>query len=221
MPRPPLTIEERRTIAASLIHAAQQIISSEGLANVTLRKVSKLAKVNTAILYRHFSDLDELLLFACIDLLKDITIQYEALQKCPDTDKLEHYLAEWRQFCQLAFQYPKCFNHVFFGRHSHRLDAILREYTELFADELTTASLTLEKLQWCGNLSASHKKTLANVLDANVSEATTDWLNDVIISYFRQLVLKKLEDPDCGTSEALAEKMVYTCNTLIHWANNN
>ena len=55
MPRPPLTMEEKRTIATSLIHAAQQIIFTEGLANVTLRKVSKLANVNTAILYRHFS----------------------------------------------------------------------------------------------------------------------------------------------------------------------
>lgn len=81
MPRPPLTIEEKHSIATSLIHAAQQIIFTEGLANVTLRKVSKLANVNTAILYRHFSDLDELLLFASIDLLKEMTQQYVERKK--------------------------------------------------------------------------------------------------------------------------------------------
>ena len=108
MPRPPLTLEEKHTIATSLIHAAQHIIVTEGLANFTLRKVSKLANVNTAILYRHFSDLDELLLFASIDLLKEMTHQYvERKTNTSPSNSLETYMQEWQFFCQHSFQHPE------------------------------------------------------------------------------------------------------------------
>lgn len=219
MPRPPLTVEEKHTIATSLIHAAQHIIFTEGLANVTLRKVSKLANVNTAILYRHFSDLDELLLFASIDLLKEMTCQYVERKKGADpADSLEMYMQEWRLFCQNAFQHPECINHVFFGRHSHRLDILLQDYYELFADELIHAGITLDDLQYCGNLYNTNYLFIVKLMGSAVDKASLDLLNDVIISYFHELLLQKLSAGNSLDNATLTEKMLSACRTLLHWA---
>ena len=219
MSRPPLTIEEKHSIATSLIHAAQQIIFTEGLANVTLRKVSKLANVNTAILYRHFSDLDELLLFASIDLLKEMTQQYVERKKSTETtEPFELYMQEWRLFCQSSFQHPECINHVFFGRHSHRLDTLLQDYYELFADELTHLGITLDDLQYCGNLYSTNYLLLTQLLGSQTDKNALNLLNDVIISYFHQLLLQKLSAGDSLDDNLLIEKMLYACRTLLHWA---
>ncbi len=219
MPRPPLTMEEKQTIATSLIHAAQHIIFTEGLANVTLRKVSKLANVNTAILYRHFSDLDELLLFASIDLLKKMTLQYvERKKNNPSAAPFEMYMQEWRYFCECAFQHPECINHVFFSRHSHRLDALLQEYYELFADELTQAGITKDVFLYCGNLYSTNQHLLAKLLGSQADTAALELLNDVIISYFHQLLLQKLSAGDSMDDNLLIEKMLYACRTLLNWA---
>ncbi len=219
MPRPPLTMEEKHTIATSLIHAAQQIIFTEGLANVTLRKVSKLANVNTAILYRHFSDLDELLLFASIDLLKEITLQYVERKKSnPSTTPFEMYMQEWRYFCESAFQHPECINHVFFSRHSHRLDTLLQDYYELFANELVHAGITLDDLLYCGNLYSTNSLLLTKLLGSQADKTALELLNDVIISYFHQLLLQKLSADGDIDNNVLTEKMLYACHTLLNWA---
>ena len=219
MPRPPLTMEEKRTIATSLIHAAQQIIFTEGLANVTLRKVSKLANVNTAILYRHFSDLDELLLFASVDLLKKMTFQYvERKKNKQSTTPFEMYMQEWRYFCECAFQHPECINHVFFSRHSHRLDTLLQDYYELFADELIHAGITLDDLLYCGNLCSTNYFLLTKLLGSQADKTALELLNDVIISYFHQLLLQKLSAGNSMDDSVLTEKMLYACRTLLNWA---
>ena len=219
MPRPPLTLEEKHTIATSLIHAAQPIIVTEGLANVTLRKVSKLANVNTAILYRHFSDLDELLLFASIDLLKEMTHQYvERKANTSPSNSLEAYMQEWQFFCQHSFQHPECINHVFFGRHSHRLDTLLQDYYELFTSELTHLGVTLADLQYCGNLYHTNYQYITKLMGDSVDKKSLALLNDVMIAYFHQLLLQKLATGDRLDNTVLTEKMLHTCRTLLRWS---
>ena len=54
--------EERRTIVATFIQAAQNIIDTDGLESVSIRRVSSEAGYSSATLYLYFSDASELTL---------------------------------------------------------------------------------------------------------------------------------------------------------------
>ena len=228
MPRPPLNDETKKEVTISLIRAAQSIIFSEGLEAVTIRKIAKIAKVNSAILYKYFQDLDELLLFANTDLLKDYT--KELISKSQQNRKGDprlDYLMSWKLFCHYSFQYPECMNHLFFCRHSDLLENVIQSYYDLFAEQLEGLSISLQTMIVSGNLYQRNMEVLRPLFKGRISKRRLDLINELTVSYYRMLLNEKITLGDQTDNEALTKRMLYACRQVlllsygVRWLHDN
>jgi AcrR family transcriptional regulator len=228
MPRPPLDEDTKREVTIRLIRAAQSIIFSEGLEAVTIRKIAKIAKVNSAILYKYFQDLDELLLFANTDLLKDYTrdliIQSQNNTMCQPKSA---YLQSWKLFCHYSFKYPECMNHLFFCKHSDDLERIIQSYYDLFSEQLEEMNITLSAMICSGNLYQRNSEVLQLLFTGHISKKRIDLINDLTVSYYHMLLNEKISGGDAIDNNELTKRMLYACRqTLlisygIHWIQNH
>lgn len=213
MSRPPLSEKAKREVCIHLIQTAQSIVSEEGLESVTIRKIANRSNCNSAMLYRYFKDLDELLLFACIDFLKDYSHELILASGLDDPEK--DYMLTWDLFCKYAFRYPDIINHLFFSKHSDRLDSIIKNYYDLFPDQLKGMSVKLQSMLRFGNLFHRNLAVLQPVLCDSVTDKQLNLINDLTISYFRSLLDEKLQNGDAVDDSDLTHHMLDACQLLI------
>ncbi|MCH4167075.1 MAG: TetR/AcrR family transcriptional regulator [Megasphaera sp.] len=216
MSRPPLKEEEKRKVTARLIQATQEIIFSDGLDTVTIRKIANIAKVNSAVLYKYFRDLDELILFASTDLLKEYTadlIKQNARQaaKNPSID----YLLSWKLFCRYSFQYPECMRHLFFGKHSDDLSRIIRSYYDLFSEQLEGLSISLQAMLRSGDIYAHNLEVLRPLFTGRMSEKRVQLINDLTVAYYHKLLDDRIAAGNDADIETLTNQMLYACRQIL------
>lgn len=129
-----LSIKQKR-VMIYFIDATKELIADEGFSNLTIRKIATAAGYNSATLYNYFEDLDELLLFSSISFLKDY-VRLLNKKIISSMTALERYRTIHETFDLCSLQYPEIFYNLFFGRSSKRLPSIIRQYYELFPNEL-------------------------------------------------------------------------------------
>lgn len=119
------------------IEAAHELIQSEGLELLTIRKVSDLAGYNSATLYNYFENLDNLVAYASLKYLKAYSADLPKYTKDAN-NSLENYFKIWECFCAHSFSNPRQYHKIFFEKFSNGFDESLREYYSIFPKELTT-----------------------------------------------------------------------------------
>ena len=103
MGRPKLKQTASDAIKQRLIESTRKRIKAEGLSGVTIRSIAQDASLNSAVLYKYFENLDELLLFACVDTLRDYTAALlEAEASTEAFTPRERYMTSWTLFCRPA-----------------------------------------------------------------------------------------------------------------------
>lgn len=216
MGRPPLDKQTEKALMTRLITATQALVFEEGLDRVTIRAIARRAGMNSTTLYKYFRDLDELLLFACIDIFKSYSedLARSAAGNAGAAPE-ETYLLTWRLFCRHAFRYPECMNHLFFSRHSPRLVNVVQTYYDLFPEELEGISDCLRIMVRSSSLYVRNLAVLRPVLEGRVSEERLNLLNELTVAYFRMLLTEKLADPAAVDGDAQTERMLAACRLLI------
>ncbi|MCT4607410.1 MAG: TetR/AcrR family transcriptional regulator [Marinisporobacter sp.] len=126
---------QKKRMMRYFIEATHQIIEKEGIDYVTIRKVSDLAGYNSATLYNYFENLDHLIFFASIKYLKDYALNLPRFIE-GTKNSMEQYLEIWKCFCYYSFQKPKIYYALFFDKHHNLTQNIIKEYYEIFSDEL-------------------------------------------------------------------------------------
>src|ERR1044072_169233 len=90
------------------VDATAQIIESEGIQNVTIRKIADIAGYNSATIYNYFRELSHLVFFAALKFIKpyiDELSDYMALTN----NSLEKYLMAWECACKNSFRQPEIY----------------------------------------------------------------------------------------------------------------
>ena len=117
------------------IKATYEILSKEGIQALSIRRLGKVMDCNPANIYRYFTGMDELVLYASLQFLrgylKDVASCFERIQ-----DGLKLHFAVWRCFAESSFERPEIFDNLFFGKYSARLDQIMKEYYQMYPEEL-------------------------------------------------------------------------------------
>lgn len=145
-----LTLKQKR-VMTYFIDATKELISSEGFANLTIRKIAASAGYNSATLYNYFEDLDDLLLFSSVSFLKNyVNVLNEKIT--PSMTALERYRTIHETFDQYSLQYPEIFYNLFFGRRSKRLPTVIKQYYELFPNELEGHHPAVRRMLLEGNM---------------------------------------------------------------------
>ncbi|MDO5111120.1 MAG: TetR/AcrR family transcriptional regulator [Clostridia bacterium] len=216
MGRPKLSVEKRREVEMQLIRITNELIHREGLGAVTIRKIAQEAGLNSAILYKYFADLDELLMFACVDIFKAYPRELAQSEKRMELASPEKvYLITWELFCKHAFAYPECMHHLFFGKHSDQLGHVVADYYELFPEQLAGMSDDLQVMIRTSKLRARNLEVLRPLLRGREPEARLNLINDLTVSFFHTLLLEKMSGGDAVDNGTQTARMLEACRLLI------
>ena len=197
-------------IMNKFIDAVFTIIESEGVENVTIRKVAVNAGYNSSTLYNYFEDLDHLILFACIRYLGDYT---KALKDYVSkaNNSLEGYLMIWECFCLYSFERPKIYNLIFFSEHSSTLNNIISEYYNIFHEELEDSPQQIKSMLTGNDIYSRTLFQFGNCVEEGYfREEDIPEINEMTILIYQSIlqnVLKK--NPPYSKEEALEKTMKY------------
>jgi len=128
------TLKKKR-VMLYFIESAANIMSNEGVDQLTIRNVSEGAGYNSATLYNYFDNLDELKEWASIYCITDY------FGKCCDIlakrmDSLDNLMEIWLTYCRYAFQNPQLYSYIFFSSQSSNIQRNLKTFSEVFPDWL-------------------------------------------------------------------------------------
>lgn len=160
----PLTIKKRR-IMIYFIEATEKLMQEDGVDGLSIRKIATEAGYNSATLYNYFEDLEHLVLFASVRYLREYVVELHNTVRA-NMDALQIYRVIYRKFSQTSFTYPEIFHNMFFGRYSHKLNAVLKQYYDLFPGELGDQNEFVLSMLLQGNI---YKRDLA-YMDSLVAE---------------------------------------------------
>lgn len=220
MGRPSMSAETIRNNKIALINAAMEMIHESGIQSVSARSLGARVGMNSALIYRYFRDIDELVLFACVHALQEYTndMVNSSSHMDPNNDEsydADIYMLSWELFCKHAFSNPEEFNILFFSRHSWDLPNVIKEYLELFPPERETSSdVFLEAMFRTSSLQSRNLMLLIPLLESKASEKDMILANDMTISFFYALLTQLLGNDRGVTTESQTERMLYACRKV-------
>jgi AcrR family transcriptional regulator len=200
----------KTNIMNKFIDAAFSIIDSEGVENVTIRRVAGIAGYNSSTLYNYFEDLDHLILFACIRYLGDYSRALKGYVRKAN-NSLERYLMIWECFCRYSFERPKIYNLIFFSEHSSTLNNIISEYYNIFHEELEDSPLQIKSMLTGNDI---YSRTLFQfgdcVEEGYFREEDIAEINEITILIYQSILTNLLKkNPPYNEKEALEKSMKY------------
>lgn len=194
-----------------------EMIRDDGIHAVTARSLGSRVGMNSALIYRYFKDIDEVILFACVHVLQEYTRDMLASVSAYDSGSEElsatdMYILSWQLFSKHAFNNPEEYNTLFFSKHSSDLESVIKEYYDLFPSESKPGSdVILEAMFRTANLRNRNLMLLIPVLEQKRTEREIILINDMTVAFFYTLLSELTHNGLGCTAELQAERMLEAC----------
>ncbi|MGN1266570.1 MAG: TetR/AcrR family transcriptional regulator [Dorea sp.] len=117
------------------IQKVQEIIKRDGDSNISIRKIAKELGCSSAALYRYFESKEELVYYLNLKVLESYIARLNEAQK-NWKNPWDIYVGVWDCYCKEAFAHPDEFNILFFKHNNAMLNQAIREYYEMFPDNI-------------------------------------------------------------------------------------
>lgn len=221
MGRPSLSAEAVRNHKAAIISGAREMIRESGMHSVSARSLGSRIGMSSALIYRYFRDIDEVIMFACVHVLQEYTCEMTAATRDYEASAQEIsdeaiYMLSWELFCRHAFTYPQEYNMLFFSRHSAGLHDVIREYYVLFPhDRGAEDNIILEGMYRTSDLRKRNLMLLIPVLESRRNEKEIIIINDMTVSLFFALLVQLINDDQGVTADLQTERMLDACRFSI------
>ncbi|KPI50468.1 TetR family transcriptional regulator [Clostridioides difficile] len=209
---------QKKRILMYFIEAAQNIMENEGIENITLRKVADMAGYNSSTLYKYFKNLDHLISFASIKYFKDYNLN---ISRCIENvnDEYKKYIIMWKLFCKHSFDNAQAFYQVFFNLSSDELSYITKQYYDMFPEDLGIHDSDISLMITGKSIKERNKILLNNLVDTGYIPAKDlDIINDIIISFYQNLLFLKKNTGKNSDNDELTMKMISSIEYIIKHA---
>ena len=212
-----LSIKQKR-VMRYFIEATEELIKKEGFAGLTIRKIANAAGYNSATLYNYFEDLADLMLFSSISFLKAYVHELNRRIK-PGMSALDRYKTIYETFDKYSFQNPEVFYNLFFGKYSHKLPAVIKQYYELFPEELEGHSPAIRGMLLEGNMYLRDEPVVRDLVEEGCIRAENADIIAHIIPRLQQTFLHEVNlYGDSVDADALHNEFMQMLDYLIETA---
>lgn len=197
---------QRLRTMSYFIDGAKEIIDNEGIEELSVRKVSKLAGYNPATFYNYFENMDYLVAFVAIKYLRDYHYSLYEVEKIADAE--EKFLAIWEKFCIFSFKHPKIYRALFFNSPKLSICEMLEQYYHMFPTEKSEHELIIEDMMRGCTLYSRNLIILVEVRNKKKLKLDTDALtnlNEMMVLIYRGKLAEVIEN---NLSEDEKEKAV-------------
>ena len=111
-----------------------RILETEGMKGVNIRRIAREAGCTSAVLYKHFENLDHLLMMASIHFLEPYIRVFCKVSRRTDITSIQMDLYLWKFFIKEAFVNKPYYEKMFFGTDRDMLEEYIYEYYTLFPE---------------------------------------------------------------------------------------
>ena len=199
---------KKNRIKKYFIDACHQIISEEGSSAVTIRKVADLAGYNSATLYNYFENLDHLMLYASCKYLKGYLVKLKTVD-LPE-QSYERYFMVWRLFSEEAFINAEFYYTMFFKFYYSNFNDTIRDYFELYPEELEGLSESLVPMMVESQLwKRDYENLKACVTDGYIKEDDVRAINDMLFLIFQSMIIQASEQEGLVIADHVEKIMDY------------
>lgn len=221
MGRPSMSEEAIRNNKITIIKGAMEMINEKGIQSLSARALGSRIDMNSALIYRYFKDIDEVILYACVNALQEYTADMvtssQILNDADDSYDSDIFMLSWEIFCRHAFSRPEEFNILFFSRHSVELPEVAKEFLTLFPPSRDDSSdIMLEAMFSTTSLQNRNLILLVPILEGKQSENDIILINDMIISFFYALLIQLLGQDRGVTPEIQTKRMLQACRKVVN-----
>lgn len=175
---------QKKRMMSYFIDAAKEIIKTEGVKNLTVRKVGEKAGYSYATIYNYFSDLNTLLFYCVMEFLEDCYVHMIKF-KNDEVDCREQIIIYAVEYFTFFLENPDLF-YLIFVEDLRRVSETVIEYTTPSVDLLLTQNLLKcaergyiqkDNIEILGNLITNHiNGKLLFALRINKKESLEDIL---------------------------------------------
>ncbi len=202
---------QKRRMWKYFIEATAEIIESEGVEKVTIRKVADRAGYNSATIYNYFSEVSHLIFFASMRFLKPYTDEVSSvIQK--GQNPVEQWLLAWECFCKHSFKNPQIFQAVFIADLGEQPEKLLEYYYELYPQDLIDIPESLKMILFEPNITKRGRSFLElAVKEGSISTNNADAINELTLLIWQGMftnILNRRRAYDPGEAAAITMKYI-------------
>ncbi len=189
-------IIKKRDTYIRFIRATQQIIESDGLSAVSVRKIADKSGLHNSTIYRYFEDADELILLASMKYFEQY-INDLALHSSETSPPRENFISIWDYFLDAIAANPSIFYNFFFGRKSDKLNEIITLHFNIFPNEQKVLSPLITNMFYGGNLYERNLHLTASLIGkkSRVTPSNYHLLNEMAVSYCKYKIEEICKNP--------------------------
>lgn len=189
------------------------MITEVGLENIKVRELSKRVGVSATALYKHFEDLNYLLVLASLKALDDYIGELNQINQ-KNLNPLEGEIEAWKIFNKHAFANPPIFLNLFWGKYNNKLEIALQEYFSLYPLENPSKTSAL----FCYPLYLSNIEERDYIwMRRAANEGLIQYSDAGYISRINCLIVRSMltEHYHSYRDQVLTEKRAKECSELI------
>jgi AcrR family transcriptional regulator len=192
-----------------------EMLQTEGIENITIRHIGARAGCTSAAIYKHFEDLDHLLTFASIGMLRNYFQEFREIMN-GDLNMLDLHLTLWERFACYAFGDVDIFERLFWGKYHALLGDMIYEYYLLFKDEMQGFDGLSASVLFNENLKAREETMLRRaVVTGYFLSDDIPMLTDLGICLFHGMLLDYKDTyKEEGKAQEGAEKFMKTLRSI-------
>ena len=204
-------LKQQNTIR--FIEAAQELIDTNGISEISIRKIAEKAGFHNSTIYLYFKDVDQLILLASLKHFNEYS-KALAEQSKKKSSPIENFLSIWKAFAKSVFAKPEIFYNFFFGKHSDNLTEIIEQYYELFPDEKEQYSEEIKDMYYGKNIYERCYGIMSPLLteSTKLTPQNISIVNELIVSYLKYLLEEQCKKKNTDISEntdKLLQAMAY------------
>jgi AcrR family transcriptional regulator len=199
------------------IEAAHQLMLEDGVGTVSARKVANRLGCAQSSIYKHFQGLDELFLYASIRYLKEYYINVNRIAS-QSLNALDMYRKTERCFAEFSFKYPVVFNNNLFGIYSDRAEHVMRDFFDMYQDEIPSIDVYTSSILTQGPFSDCNKKLLLGCIEEgslNIPKDSLDIVNDTLVNLYKGFLKEMLDGTNAVDSAQQTERYLLCFENIL------
>ena len=198
------------------IQITQKILETEGLEGIKIRRIAEAAGCTSAVLYKHFTDLDHLVTLASVKFLENYIREFKRVGSDLSLNPIEANMLLWKIFVKEAFRYLPFYERVFFGKYKEFLADTIYEYYVMFPDEMQEMDGFSVSIMFSSDLSEREYIRLRRAANMGLlsMEDARDLSRITVMIFHGMLRERRYDYQEPGVQEKAADE----CYRLIHRA---
>jgi len=187
------------------INVTYNIIATEGIDAVSIRRLAQQLNCSSASLYRHFDCVEQLIAFASLRFLQPYISEIIPLFN-KQGYSIASYFSCWNSFIKYSFESPQVFHYVFFNKYRDMLAHAFDIYYQEIKDDVETIEPSLKPMLNVDSIFFRDRIMLEHCVNKEkVSLSEIETTSNMLIYIYRGMMSILLEG-DAGFDKAVAKK---------------